>query len=213
MNSSIGEVNRQIHESTDIANLCVEQAQGTKKVIQDLAHAADNIGHIVKLIEDIAGQVNLLALNATIEAARAGEAGKGFAVVATEVKNLAHQTTDAAKNITGEINSVQSQTQKAVEAIGAITETISRIHQVSTTVATAAAQQKTVTEEIALNVHEASRGTANVSKNIHEVAQAANATGQAAHVMQDASDKLAREADSLRATIQIFTSRLRRRGN
>jgi methyl-accepting chemotaxis protein len=72
MNSSIGEVNRQIHESTDIANLCVEQAQGTKKVIQDLAHAADNIGHIVKLIEDIAGQVNLLALNATIEAARAG---------------------------------------------------------------------------------------------------------------------------------------------
>ena len=47
---------------------------------QELATAADQIGEVMKLINDVADQTNLLALNATIEAAHAGEAGRGFAV-------------------------------------------------------------------------------------------------------------------------------------
>ncbi|KAF0118728.1 MAG: methyl-accepting chemotaxis protein [Rhodospirillaceae bacterium] len=65
------------------------QAQHTNEIVQGLANAANKIGEVVKLINDIASQTNLLALNATIEAARAGDAGKGFAVVANEVKSLA----------------------------------------------------------------------------------------------------------------------------
>ena len=60
---------------------------------------SQEIGGVVQLINDIAGQINLLALNTTHEAARAGDAGKGFAVVAAEVKNLSVHTENVASKI------------------------------------------------------------------------------------------------------------------
>ncbi len=92
--ASVGEISRQVQESTRIAREAVAQAEQTDSRIAELTRAAGRIGDVVKLITDIAEQTNLLALNATIEAARAGTAGKGFAVVAQEVKALAAQTVE-----------------------------------------------------------------------------------------------------------------------
>ena len=84
-----------------------DSVQQSANKVDNLSAASEEIGKIVKDIEDIAKQTNLLALNATIEAARAGEAGKGFAVVANEVKSLAGQTATATENIRNRIENLR----------------------------------------------------------------------------------------------------------
>jgi len=87
------------------------------EMVAELGMRSQEIGQIVATISGIAGQTNLLALNAAIEAARAGEQGRGFAVVAEEVRKLAEQSQDAAKQIADLIGSIQSDTDKAVAAM------------------------------------------------------------------------------------------------
>ena len=128
----------------------------------ELSGAASRIGDVVKLITAIAEQTNLLALNATIEAARAGEAGRGFAVVAQEVKALAAQTAKATDEIGTQIGAMQTATQDSVAAIKEIGGTIGRIASIATTIAAAVEEQGAATQEIARNVHQAAKGTAEV---------------------------------------------------
>jgi methyl-accepting chemotaxis protein len=104
--------------------------------VEGLGVRSEQIGEIVELITNIASQTNLLALNAAIEAARAGEHGKGFAVVAVEVRRLAEQSAEAAKQIVGLISGMQSETEQVVlrtehatKAVNAGTEGIYAVGQ------------------------------------------------------------------------------------
>jgi len=102
-----------------------EHAQKGGAIVEAAVHAMDKIqgsseeiSKILEVIEAIALQTNLLALNAGVEAARAGEAGRGFAVVATEVRALAHRTTDSARIIKELINTSSQHVGEGVELVG-----------------------------------------------------------------------------------------------
>jgi methyl-accepting chemotaxis protein len=208
LSSSIKEITRQVTNASDVAVRAVGEAQATNATMVGLAEAAKKIGAVVSLINDIAGQTNLLALNATIEAARAGEAGKGFAVVASEVKSLATQTAKATDEIQTQVQEIQSETERAVIAIGGIAGTIQQISEITTTVASAVEQQGAATEEIARNVQQAAQGTTDVSSNIVSVKEAAEATGQSAGEMLDASKNLEGQAASLQNEVSNFVNNL-----
>jgi methyl-accepting chemotaxis protein len=163
--TSNAQVSRQVQESANIANEGAEQARETNQRVGELAKAATRIGDVVELINTIAGQTNLLVLNATIEAARAGEAGRGFAVVASEVKALAEQTAQATGEISLQINGIQAATREAVGAIKNIGDTIGRMSEISSTIASAVEEQGTATQEISRNVQQAAQGTKQVTSN------------------------------------------------
>jgi twitching motility protein PilJ len=101
-----------------------EQIQETSKRIKRLGESTQEIGDIVKLINDIAEQTNVLALNAAIQAASAGGSGQGFAVVADEVQQLAESATQATKRISGLVQTIQVDTAEAVKSMEATTSEV-----------------------------------------------------------------------------------------
>lgn len=209
MASSVNEISRQVQESARIANQAVEQAQVTSGRIDSLSEAAARIGHVVELIETIAGQTNLLALNATIEAARAGDAGRGFAVVASEVKALAEQTSKATGEIGLQIANIQSATQDSVVAIRDINGTIGRISEISSVIASAVEEQGSATEEIARNVQQAAQGATRVASNIVEVQAGASETGGASSQVLSSAQSLSRESNRLKLEVGKFLDTVR----
>ncbi len=209
LSSSIAEIGRQVAESTRIAEQAVATAQKTDGTVRGLVDAAQRIGEVVELINDIASQTNLLALNATIEAARAGEAGKGFAVVASEVKHLANQTAKATEDIGQQIGGIQQISREAATAIAEIGRVIAEISHISGAIAAAVEEQGAATKEISRNVQQAARGTQEVSGNIAGVSEAASSTGEASREVLTAADGLNHEAADLRGFVSRFLSDMR----
>ncbi|WP_079587968.1 methyl-accepting chemotaxis protein [Bradyrhizobium lablabi] len=209
MASSVNEISRQVQESARMATEAVGQARATNDRVSELSKAASRIGDVVELINTIAEQTNLLALNATIEAARAGEAGRGFAVVASEVKALAEQTSKATGEIGQQITGIQAATQDSVSAIKAISSTIERLSEISSTIAAAVEEQGAATQEISRNVQQAAQGTQQVSSNITDVQRGASETGSASTQVLSAAQSLSGDSNRLKLEVGKFLNSVR----
>jgi methyl-accepting chemotaxis protein len=208
LTQAIGEITRRMSEGADRARAAVDQTHQTHLVVEALSQAAQRIGAIVQLIDNIAGQTNLLALNATIEAARAGEAGKGFAVVATEVKALASQTAKATGEIAGQIQTIQATTGEAVAAIQTIGAMIGHISEGSAAVAAAVEQQGAATQAIAYSVQQVATSTQDVRDAVSALAEYSQATDRVAQDVFDTVGTVSSEESGLRGTVVAFLGRI-----
>lgn len=108
--AALEKINQHAKEAIDVI---YEQTNTTNE-------SALKIREATSLITSIAEETNLLSLNATIEAARAGEQGRGFAVVASQIQKLAEQSNESARQIENIIDSLISDSQKAVETMGEV---------------------------------------------------------------------------------------------
>jgi methyl-accepting chemotaxis protein len=209
LSASIQEIAQQVNN----ANSVVEEASGltaqSADAVQRLSEAAERIGSVVGIIQDIAGQTNLLALNATIEAARAGEAGKGFAVVASEVKALASQTSKATEEIGANISAIQSTTSDAVASIGSIQSSMDKVREVTTTIASAVEEQGAATQEISTNVQMTASASQTLSVNVQEVNGAIGHAKTSADEMMLTINDVNEQSRTLSIEVERFFSDLR----
>ena len=157
-----------------------------KESMTRLGQQADNIGHIMNVITDIADQTNLLALNAAIEAARAGDAGRGFAVVADEVRKLAEKTMAATKEVGEAIAGIQQGTTQTVSLVDGAVASVEEATALAKSSGSALADIVAVVEAAGDQVRAIATAAEEQSASVEEVNQSVAAINRIASETADA---------------------------
>ncbi len=200
MTASIGEIAVSSEQARRITAQASQQALEVTKQIQLLGQAAREIGRVTETITEISSQTNLLALNATIEAARAGAAGKGFAVVANEIKALAQQTAAATEDIRQRITGVQQSTAAGIGNVEGVSQVISEVSHLVTTIAAAIEEQATATKGISVNLGHASHGVQEANSRVAESSLASSEIARDIVVVDQAARQMAGTGDQMRSS-------------
>jgi methyl-accepting chemotaxis protein len=208
MSQSVSDISSKIAHSSNSVMQISERAAAAKPVVSELAIAANRIGDIIGVINEIAAQTNLLALNATIEAARAGEAGRGFSVVANEVKALANQTARSTGEVSQQIQEMQRITATVVDTIEMIAQSISTVSGSATEAASALLQQNSATSEIARNVMQSSGKMTEMASGAEALTSSAKENEQAAQHLSHVLSELRSQCDTLQSASEQFSSRI-----
>lgn len=182
--------------------VAVEEA---KMALGDLAERSQEIGDIVRVIDDIAGQTNLLALNAAIIAAQAGERGRGFAVVADEIRDLSERTSVSTEEIRTLIQNVQRGVERAADQMTTGADRVSegvgltlRASQVLNKILELTDRSTNSIQEIARATEEQARGSAAATAAIEEVTKMVQQTATATQQQSQTSSKIGEQASMVR---------------
>ncbi|MCI9252545.1 MAG: methyl-accepting chemotaxis protein [Lachnospiraceae bacterium] len=212
--ASINEISQKVVQTAQNSQIASEQVgkageeltisnqrmQDMIAAMSQISQSSNEIGKIIKTIEDIAFQTNILALNAAVEAARAGSAGKGFAVVADEVRNLASKSAEAAKNTTAlieeSIHAVENGTKIADSTANALVMTVE-----STKVAV------DVVDKITQATTEQSNAIQEVTQGIDQISSVVQTNSATAEQSAAASEELSSQAEMLKSQVRRFKLR------
>lgn len=208
--TEVSELSRQAAEQAAVGNQSIQSAvvkmQSINRSVSEsgqdikrLEQHSENIGEVIQMIGEIAGQTSLLALNASIETARAGEHGRGFAVVAREVKKLSEQSLQSVENIKLLITQIQSDTAKTAQTMN---RSMEEVKQGLTAVTEAAGAFQGILQtsdqlsgrihEAAVSAQEMAAGSEQVSASVTEMSNiAAQAAGSAQTVAASTEQQLA----------------------
>lgn len=176
-----------------------------KSALGELAERSQEIGDIVRVIDDIAGQTNLLALNAAIIAAQAGERGRGFAVVADEIRDLSERTSVSTEEIRTLIQNVQKGVGRAADQMTLGSDRVSdgvnltaRAVNVLDKILELTDRSTSSISEIARATEEQARGSAAATSAIEEVTKMVQQTAAATQQQSQTSRKIGEQATMVR---------------
>lgn len=200
-----------VRQSIDGMLVIRENVQETSKKIKRLGERSNEIGEIVRIIEDIADQTNLLALNAAIQSAMAGEHGRGFAVVADEIRLLAERSTESTKRIATLVKSIQGDTYEAVVAMEDSTQEVVKGSQLAdeagralNSIYTAVERQAQMIETIAQAANEQAQVSENAAVAMGQISEITRQTNTVTQEAAMSVSYLAELADQLRASVSTF---------
>ena len=181
------------------------------EAIIKLNDKSKEIGNIVSTISGIAGQTNLLALNAAIEAARAGEQGRGFAVVAEEVRKLAEDSQEAAKQIADIIGEIQGDTGKAVNAMESGAQEVKRGTEMVTAAGAAfkeiaglVLQVSDQVREISAAIQQMASGTQQIVTSVKEIDSLSKAAAGETQTVSAATEEQSASMEEIASSSQAL---------
>ncbi|HAZ06752.1 MAG TPA: methyl-accepting chemotaxis protein, partial [Acetobacterium sp.] len=166
--------------------------------MDDINDSSQNIGNIIKVIDEIAFQTNVLALNASVEAARAGEHGKGFAVVASEVRNLSIRTTDAVKQTSSLIEASGKNVKIGIEVANRVSEALDEIKASMKAVETRVEAVGKASEQQTQNIHEINSGISIIANVVHTNSATSEETAAASQELFNQAEILKRQTNQFK---------------